>query len=71
MPNAIGTGGHAVTASDTPVRIDINDPVGPLDRSFNRTNCHADGFCAVIADNGEEMFLRMFTEFQEAKVIPA
>jgi hypothetical protein len=55
--HVIRTGGHAITASDTPVGVDHHNPIlGPLIGRPYRTNRGANRPFAVVANQGKESF---------------
>jgi len=51
VPRSIWAGGHTVSAADTPVVIDDDDPVVFLPSGLNRTDLGAGGFFALLALN--------------------
>jgi hypothetical protein len=59
VAHTIRTGCHAVTTSDTPVRIDIDNSIWALDAGINRADSYTNRIFTVVAHDGKCKFSHM------------
>ena len=59
VPHSVGAGSHAVTAADTPMRVDIDDPIRAFDPGIDRAYSHTDRIFTIVTHDWKRKFSRM------------
>jgi hypothetical protein len=59
VPHLIRAGSHAVTTSDTPVRVDIDDPIWAFDPGIDRAYSHTDRIFTIVTNERKRKFSHM------------